>query len=371
MKQISRKHPHAARGFSLLELMVAVTISLMLLMGVVALFISSRSSYETTERLSRIQENGRYALDQFTTDIRAAGYQGCARAPIGSSRAIDFGISSLRNSATLLWNFAVPAQGFQGLGGSNFAPALPANLLNPAPSGTADILVLRIPERDAVAVRLTETQSAGDAPLRVGNVNPMPLQVGDTAIITDCEARAWFEVTAIAGGEIAHAESPGTSQTVEDGSSIVSPGNERASLLHPFKRGAEIVPVTTVIYYLAPRPGGDPLRLSLWRKTGGAQNSDEIAEGIDRFEVQYGIDTTGDGRVDSYVDASGIVSWDRVYSVQVALLARSPEPYGTEVDSVTYTLFNSPAEITAGPYNDRNQRKVFTSTIAVRNQIID
>src|SRR5688572_21303971 len=40
-----------ARGFSLLELMVAMAISLMLLMGVVALFVSSRASYETTERL--------------------------------------------------------------------------------------------------------------------------------------------------------------------------------------------------------------------------------------------------------------------------------------------------------------------------------
>lgn len=380
MKQIFRKHSHAVRGFSLLELMVAVAISMMLLMGVVALFVSSRASYETTERLSRIQENGRYALDQFTADIRAAGFQGCARAPVGTSRAMDFAISSLRNSATLLWNFAVPAQGFQGLGGGNFAPALPAGLLNPAPSGAGDILVLRVPRRDAQSIRLTTSQASPDLPLQVGNVSPMPLRVGDSAMITDCEGRAWFEVTSVGGGAIGHAQSSGTTQTLDDGSNIVSPGNSMASLLHPFKRGAQIVPVTTVIYYLAPRPNddptrppppNDPTRLSLWRKTAGAQKSEEIAEGIDRFEVQYGVDTGVDGRVDSYVDASGITSWDRVYSVQIALLARSPDAYGTDRDNVTYTLFSNPASITAGPYNDRNQRKVFTATIAVRNQITD
>lgn len=67
------------RGFTLIEMMVALAISTLLLMGVVALFISSRASYETTEQLSRIQENGRFSLDQFATDIRSAGFQGCAR----------------------------------------------------------------------------------------------------------------------------------------------------------------------------------------------------------------------------------------------------------------------------------------------------
>jgi len=53
-----------ARGFSIVELMVAVAISLLLLTGVVAIFVSSKTSYETNERFSRIEENGRFALDR-------------------------------------------------------------------------------------------------------------------------------------------------------------------------------------------------------------------------------------------------------------------------------------------------------------------
>ena len=358
-------HRKSARGFSLLELMVAVTISLLLLMGVVALFVSSRASYETTERLSRIQENGRYALDQFTNDIRAAGYQGCARANPGSARAADFVISSLNNPNALLWNFAVPAQGFNGLGGSTFSPALGAGILNPEPSADGDVVVLRIPQRDAVAMQLTDAQVDAADPLQVGIINPAPIEAGDVAVITDCEARAWFQVTGYAGGEIQHIETGGTQTT---------PGNSSASLLHPFKRGAEVVPVTTVIYYLAPG-NANPELMSLWRKTGGALLSDEIAEGIERLEIRYGIDdpTNGtDGRVDSYVDdVSAVTSWDRVYSLKIALLARAPDAYGTDIDNQVYTLFGAPNEVTAGPFNDRFLRKVFTATVAVRNQIID
>ena len=70
-----------ARGFGVIELMVAVAISLLLLAGVVAIFVSSKNSYETNERLSRIQENGRFALNTIMTDLRASGFVGCARQP--------------------------------------------------------------------------------------------------------------------------------------------------------------------------------------------------------------------------------------------------------------------------------------------------
>lgn len=370
-------HRKVARGFSILELMVAVTISLLLLMGVVALFVSSRASYETTERLSRIQENGRYALDQFTNDIRAAGYQGCARVTPGSSRAQEFAITTLLTPDNPVWDLRVPAQGFQGLGGGSWSPTLDITPLtfNPAPDAAGDVLVLRIPRRDAMAVRLTETQIAPDAPLRVDAIDPALLESGDLAVISDCEARAWFQVTGYNGTEIQHAAVvAGTLNTPLRGERAV-PGNEIATLRHPFKRGAEIVPVTTVIYYLSRSSANpnDPTRLSLWRKTGGTLISDEIAEGIDRLEVQYGVDSNGDGRVDQYVDATSIVNWNRVYSVQVALLARAPDAYGNDIDRQVYVLFDTPpaAPITAGPFNDRSQRKVFTATVAVRNTIID
>ena len=365
-------HQSRMRGFSLIELMVALAISLLLLMGVVALFISSRASYETTERLSRIQENGRFALDQLTDDMRVAGFNGCARGATTPARNEDFRINVVAGGgADLRWNFLVPAQGFNGTG-SAWAPALDTTNLLPAPSPTGDVLILRIPRRDARALQLTAKQTNPTDPLTVGVIAPAPLEAGDIAMISDCTGRAFFQVTGYAGGQIQHAVGGGTSSAAE-----VTPGNLENltganSLLHPFMAGAEIVPVVTMIYYLAPSDG-DATRMSLWRKTAGMVRSDEIAEGIERLELLFGIDSTSprDGRADTYVPANLVTDWGAVMTAQVALLARSPDAYGTDVDNQVYTLFPAPNLVQTVPAGDRHQRKIFTATVAVRNQIID
>jgi type IV pilus assembly protein PilW len=361
------------RGFSLIELMVAIAISLLLLMGVVALFVSSRASYETTERLSRIQENGRFALDQLSNDMRVAGYNGCARGATTPARNEDFRINVVTGSTDVRWNFLVPAQGLNS-DGSTWTPAVDVGTLDPDPSPTGDILILRIPRRDARALQLTAKQTNPTDPLTVGVIAPAPLEAGDIAMVSDCTGRAFFQVTGYAGGQILHAAGGATSSAAEvtPGNQDNSPATPNNSLLHPFMVGAEVVPVTTMIYYLAPSDG-DATRMSLWRKTGGMVRSDEIAEGIERLELLFGVDSTSprDGRADTYVPANLVTDWGAVMTAQVALLARSPEAYGTDIDNQVYTLFPAPNLVQTAPAGDRHQRKVFTATVAVRNQIID
>ena len=62
------------RGFSLVELMIATTLSLILLGAVIQVFLSSRQTYELSDDLSRIQENGRFSLEFLAQNIRMAGY---------------------------------------------------------------------------------------------------------------------------------------------------------------------------------------------------------------------------------------------------------------------------------------------------------
>lgn len=370
-----------ARGFSLLELMVAMGISLMLLLGVVALFVSSRASYETTERLSRIQENGRYALDQMMSDLRYAGFQGCARASVSRYRAMDYAINILNTPTALTWNMLDAVEGYQGSGESSFLPALDTTGFDPLPSGLGDVLVLRMARRDAKPLFTTQDQTNSLQDVVVAPLNPMPLAVGDIAMVSDCEGRAWFQVTGIAGGALQHAVVPASSRTVgtgDDAVTVQTPGNRQngstnpviADIKRPFKKGAQVVPFETVVYYLAPSTA-NPAQLSLWRRSGGASPSDEIAEGIERLELQFGSDAPGGAGGTQFVDASAVADWDAVDSVQIALLARAPDAYGNDIERQQYVLFNSPASVTAGPFNDRFQRKVFTATVAVRNKIID
>lgn len=390
-------------GLSLVELMVALGISVLLLMGVVALFISSRASYETTERMSRIQENGRFALDQIAADIRAAGFNDCARSTMGK-RELDYRINPMLAPfpppdpdepvdpdaepvppPDLRWDFAEPLRGYNAAGDDGFVPALnPASInMNPRPSPEGDVLLLRVPLREVRAVEVREPQAQPFHPLMVRHIDPMPFQIGDTVLVADCEARAFFQVTNYTPGTGA-VEHAAVAATGGGSNGIDRPGNRSSTLLHRFEAGARIVPITTMIYYIAPSSDnpeecedemrGATCRMSLYRKNGGAVRSDEIAEGIERMEILYGIDNNPiDRRVDTYVSAEGVTDWNLVMTVQISLLARAPEEYGTDRDSQTYVLLAAPEEeaISAGPFNDRNQRKVFTATLALRNQIVD
>ncbi|MCB1919533.1 MAG: PilW family protein [Candidatus Competibacteraceae bacterium] len=62
------------RGFTMVEILVALVISLFLVAGVIQLFIGSKQTYRGYDALSRIQENGRFALEAMARDIRMARY---------------------------------------------------------------------------------------------------------------------------------------------------------------------------------------------------------------------------------------------------------------------------------------------------------
>jgi type IV pilus assembly protein PilW len=67
------------RGLSLIEILVSLMISLFLIAGVIQLFISSKQTYRSYDALSRLQENGRFALEAMSRDVRMAGFTGCPR----------------------------------------------------------------------------------------------------------------------------------------------------------------------------------------------------------------------------------------------------------------------------------------------------
>jgi type IV pilus assembly protein PilW len=334
-----------AAGFSLVELMVAVALSLLLLGGVVAMFQSSRTSYEATDHLSRIQESGRFALDQLTRHMRSAGYVGCARQPTYIS-------TSLNNSNLLQWNFLDGAvRGYQATGTDTWSPTIDASVTSPA-SGS-DVLVLRVPARDAEPLRLTADMANGTNTLTIPNVTT-GVRTGDIVLAYSCEAQSYFQATSVAGGVITHAAGAG------------SPGNALDTINYAFRMNAEVIPVETVVYYVrassaATLPAGTT---SLWRRTA-LGNPEELIEGVERMELEFGVDTNGDTIVDAYQTANNVANWGDVYSVSVALLVRSLEQYGTDRDQRTYQLLN----VSVAAPADRRLREVFSATASIRNRL--
>lgn len=65
----------SVRGFSLLELMFAMTIGLVLSLAVGQIFLGSRAGFTSNDNLSRVQENARYALGLLSREIRLSTYR--------------------------------------------------------------------------------------------------------------------------------------------------------------------------------------------------------------------------------------------------------------------------------------------------------
>jgi type IV pilus assembly protein PilW len=336
-------------GFSLVELMVAMTLSLVLLGGVIAMFVSSRKTYETTDQLSRLQETGRFALDMIVHDLRSAGYGGC-------NRRTPF-TSSLRAPNSLLWNFSRPIEGFEGQG-AGWAPPLDAVAIINANSA-GDAIAIRYPRDDFQPLRVTSSMTLATSPVQVDAtaLAAVDLDPGDVIEINDCLSRTVIQVTDTTGGALAHIQSNATGTT---------PGNLTDSAGAAILIDGEVLPLTSVVYFL--RNSGSGSGLALWRRVASAAQAEELAEGVESMQFQYGQDTDNDAviSVDEYRSANLVTDWNQVLSVRVALLVRSLSEFGTDRDVVNHAVLDR----TVAAPNDRRLRQVFSTTVTVRNSAI-
>ncbi|MDR2011990.1 MAG: PilW family protein [Rhodanobacter sp.] len=68
----------AVVGFSLIEIMIAMTLGLLLSIGIVSFFININRIDTAQQAMALLQENGRYAIMRIVDDLRSAGGQYCS-----------------------------------------------------------------------------------------------------------------------------------------------------------------------------------------------------------------------------------------------------------------------------------------------------
>lgn len=71
-------------GFGLVEVMVAMVLGLLVVLGITQIFVSSKQTYETQDASARLQEDARYVLSRITQELRMAGMFGCLSLNSGS-----------------------------------------------------------------------------------------------------------------------------------------------------------------------------------------------------------------------------------------------------------------------------------------------
>jgi type IV pilus assembly protein PilW len=93
------------KGMSIVEMMVAITLGLFVSAALIALFVNAKESYRVNERMSRLQENARFAVSFLSRDIRMADYRTCVTKDLLSdaiSGQDNTGLSG-SDTVTIIW----------------------------------------------------------------------------------------------------------------------------------------------------------------------------------------------------------------------------------------------------------------------------
>jgi type IV pilus assembly protein PilW len=91
----------------------------------------------------------------------------------------------------------------------------------------------------------------------------------------------------------------------------------------------------------------------------------ELVQGVDNMQVLYGEDLLPlDGTADRYLVLSSVGNLDNVVSVRIGLLMSTANQVASSTDTRIYNVIGT----NIGPINDKRVRRMYTTTIALRNR---
>lgn len=328
-----RRNPDQEYGLTLVELMIAMLISVVLMLGSVTMFAQSRSNYRVNDTVARLQENARFAITTMEPDIRLAKFWGLNGEPAFITVPGAIAVTCAGGIDATAWSIQNLGQEVAAAD-DNFAAGTPVNPVPCAPNSVArassDVLILR--------------HASGQV---------MPATAGTIQVLTDLMQGQVFNVAVPVG-------------------------------LAP---EAQIHDVVINIYYVDDGSNLDPVLPSLRRKTlinGGILQDEEVIAGVENLQIQYGVDTDADGAVERYVDsnhaivtpgAAGFLPGAEIIAVRLWMLMRSNQHENGYIDVGPYVRpdANLPAIVpagrlpAAGNYPQPYRRLQVSKTIFLRN----
>ncbi|MBM7071563.1 PilW family protein [Shewanella sp. 202IG2-18] len=340
-------------GFSLVELMIAMVISLILTLGLFTMFRMSSTNVTTTAHFNELQENGRIALTLMERDISQAGFMGYVTTGDISYRVFGSDGEPLAADNNVesdcigegLNNGSLPDVGpYRTIWGTTVAARAMMNCFTDGngPDLNTDVLqIKRAIGRQVNGVldfanqnrHFFSTNGAEAVFYRGGNGN-----LGRPADL-DNSYRDW---------DFAH---------------------------H--------------VYYIRSDNGVPSLRRRvLVNNNMDARGSQHhLVEGIENMRFLYGVDTAGGIEPEAFVPATSVPNavWDnepkldvsdsqqKVVAIKVFLLVRTVEEDPSYKNDIRYNFGDLKGDDNAlGPFNDGFRRKVLSTTIALDNvSVID
>jgi len=311
----------SAKGFTLIELMIALVLGLLIIAGVIGVFVSNKQAYRQNENLARMQESARYAFEVVARDIRDAGGIGC-----GSNLPTA---NVVNNPSTQWWSDW--GDGIRGYGG---AQAFPAKAIG---TNTTD----RVAGTDAVIV----WSGNSNADVTIVSHNPVSAQFkmnttahnfsdGDVLMVCDFKQAAIFQVTNASSTNvtIVHNSGTGVPGNCSKGLGYPSDCSSVNGNLYSFVGGGALTKLSSNAWYIGFNGRGSK---SLYRAS--ISGIDEVAEGVSDMQLQYLVRDVSANLASNYVDATAITDWTRVVAVRVVFEIDTLESVGTDGNMITRT----------------------------------
>ena len=378
------------RGFTLVELMIAIAIGLVLLAGIVTVLVAQRQVYSTASAQASIQNTENAIAAMVAPPIRSAGFAGCG--------AFSHTGTIINTSSTPLpYNFTAPVFGFDasgsGFGGSvtlasldatndgntgDWNPALDATLAGLTEKGS-DVIAVggELPGTIPVAT----TGNAGSSGQLTIQMQPFPppstatVQPGMIGAVSDCSKSIAFVIFSQSGANssnlvVHHDQGSGTGS------------NKQAQFAPNFPSAAQFVLMQQEVFYVGYSAGGQSglygavMMCGSWQSlsvlstgcsNGGGPNTSSTAPqplvpGVDNMQVLYGVGTGG--VTQQWVPASLVSDWTQVNAVRMGFLIEGP------VGSANYDSNPTAWSVlgtTVSVPRDTRLRHVYTMTISLRN----
>lgn len=326
------------KGLSLVELMISITIGLLILSSLTTLFVNQSKTRSELDKSNRMIDNGRYALEVLTENLRMAGFYG-NYLPSGAPTATPdpCNLTTITNSATNLDVLRHHVQGYAAAAQASQIASLPASCSFTYTAGSvtslkpgSDILVLR-------RASTTTPIAAANAAVAPNSTSTIYLQV------SNCNTDASYQLVSGAGPFTAFHDKDCTT----------------AASLRPF-----IVQVYFVSPDNNPGDGISTLKRRELDQASGAFVTTPLVEGIEYLQVDYGLDANTDGAADSYIGNPVAADWPNIVSVKLNIIARNIEPSTGHNDTKSYVLGSAGA---FGPFADPYKRHAYTQVVRLIN----
>jgi type IV pilus assembly protein PilW len=348
-------------GFSLVEIMVSLVISLFILGGAVTILMQNQQNYRQNDDFGRLQENARLALELLVSDLRMVDFWGCTTFDRNRTNLV---LGVVPESGTLL-DTTVSLDGFE------------EGTLQWDAQNNNEIVGDILPGTDAVTVRKLRNSGVPIAAsmltasdLITLREDTSPVGEGQMAAIYDCAKVNIFRVTAATPTTLAHDSSMNTDDrfTRTYQQTEAHAANPEADP-NGMKAQTFVAPFDVVRYYISDPDGEN--KPALWRQFHDGNNvvSHPVVEGVENMQILYGENTTQSGEPANFVNANQVNDWERVVAVRITLLVRSPEENPTqEVDTGTYDIHGTP-ELAADDISPGGHytRKLVSTTVLLRN----